>query len=125
MGGVLYVFSTEKGVVARTGRRIQAMYFVRQKLEELKNKVGGDTWPGGDLAETDPTWAGTEENWTSWELLTGDFGEGGKFEGQGRRYRVRNIDADTTFDSDNDGDATNDIDYKQVEVVVDWQEPAE
>lgn len=44
VGGVLFIFTTEKGAVTQTGRRVQAMDFVRQTLEQLKNEVGADTW---------------------------------------------------------------------------------
>lgn len=108
VGCVLLVFSTEKGVVEGTGRDMQAMNFAREKLEELKNEVRA-TWEnsGEPLDETDP-------GWTAWEALRGDFGPAGKFRGQGRRYKVRNINADGAGEP---------IDYKEVTVVVDWDEP--
>lgn len=116
VGGVLYIFATEKGVVARTGRRIEAMDFARQTLEELKNAVtagGTNAWPGGALAQTDAAW-GDPGVWNNWVGLSADSNLGSKFTGEGRRYRVQNIDPD------GDGE----IDYKQVQVVVDWGEPS-
>lgn len=108
VGCVLFVFSTERGVVEGSGRDIQAMNFARERLEELRNEVRA-TWenPGEPLKGTDPAW-------TAWQTLSGDYGPGGKFQGQGRRYKVRNIDADGAGES---------IDYKEVTVVVDWAEP--
>jgi len=123
VGGVLFIFSNEKGVVARTGRQIQALDFGQQTLEELKNEVDANVWPAGGLVETDADWSGdTAGDWTAWGALTGDLET--KFKGEGRRYRVRNIDGDPTYDSDGVGGTADDIDYKQVEVVVDWDEPA-
>jgi len=118
VGGVLYIFSTEKGIVARTGRQVVAMDFTCQQLEDLKNAVtagGADAWPGGTLDETDSAW-GDPGTWNAWEDLSGEFAWAGKFGGQGRRYRVQNIDADGAGEP---------VDYKQVQVVVDWDEPAE
>ncbi len=105
VGGMLYIFSTEKGVVARTGRQVQAMDFGRQTLEELKNEVGADTWPaGGRLA----VGVGITD-----ALDSGAFKD--KFFG-GRTYEVEDIDADGTGDP---------VDYKMATVTVSWEEPAE
>lgn len=51
VAGVLFVFSSEKAALERAGRRIQAMDFARQTLEQLKNEVRADTWdtPTNDL----------------------------------------------------------------------------
>lgn len=111
VGGVLYIFSTEKGVVARIGRQVQAVDFARQTLEELKNEVDADTWPntGGlgtvGVAITEPLSPGEPS----------DFRD--KF-GGAREYTVTNIDADgnTTYEYD---------EYKAVTVKVEWTEPAE
>jgi len=110
VGGLLLVFSMEKGVISRTGRRVQAMDFARQTLEQLKNAVGADTWPAsGDLS------SGTH-NSEGFLTLTGDFGPGGKFAGAGRSYIVTNMDPDSSG---------GDPDYKSVTVTVDWDEPAQ
>jgi len=102
VGGVLFIFTTEKGAVGHTGRRMQAMDFARQTLEQLKNKVGADTWDeaGQPL---------TVQDWTSYETLSGDFGT--VFSGQ-RRYRV---DPLTGVDSSTG--------YREVTVEVNWIEP--
>ena len=103
VGGILSVFSTEKGVVDRTGRRMQAMNFARQKLEELKNAVRADTWPNaGDLA------AGVDK--PAPIANGGDFTS--IFEGD-RKYTV------------NDVFVNGDTVYKSVTVTVSWTEPAE
>ncbi|GAG34459.1 unnamed protein product [marine sediment metagenome] len=107
VGGILLVFTTEKGVVSHTGRRVQAMDFTRQTLEQLKNAVGADTWPAaGDLS------SGTH-NSEGFLTLPGDFGPGGRFAGAGRSYTVNDV-----LDS-------GDIIYKSVTVTVDWSEPTE
>ncbi|MBN3037804.1 MAG: type II secretion system protein [Candidatus Omnitrophica bacterium] len=109
VGCVLFVFSSEKGAVEGTSRKMQAANFARQKLEVLRNQVRPQ-WdnPGELLEQTDP-------GWTGWENLSGgELGSGGKFQGLGRRYKVRNIDADGAGEP---------IDYKEVTVVVDWDEP--
>ena len=103
VGGVLFIFSTEKGVVAHTGRTMQAMDFARQTLEELKNDVGADTWPNaGDLA------AGVDKP----APITngGDFTS--IFEGD-RKYTV------------NDVVVNGDTVYKSATVTVNWTEPVE
>ena len=105
VGGILYIFSTEKGVVARTGRRVQAMDFSRQTLEELKNAVGADTWP-------DQGFLGTVGAAITDPLDAGAFAD--KFGGS-RSYEVVDIDVD--FDGTTD--------YKQVSVTIIWEEPAE
>lgn len=105
VGGVLYIFSTEKGVVARTGRQVQAMDFGRQTLEELKNAVGADTWP-------DQGFLGTVGAAITDPLDAGAFKE--KFLGT-RSYEVEDVDVD--FDGTTD--------YKKVSVTVTWEEPAE
>lgn len=108
VGGVLYIFSTEKGTVAWTGRRVQAMDFGRQTLEALKNEVGADTWPdAGDLAEV------TDKDVPLAPGEPSAFRE--KFTGT-RSYTVENINADSAGDP---------VDYKSVTVTVDWEEPAE
>ena len=126
VGGVLYVFSTEKGVVARTGRQVQAMDFARQTLEELKNAVSADTWPfsgtTGTPNSTRDDLGGLKADVTFTDTLdAGAFRD--KFFG-GRKYTVTNIDADTGVDAEGDGFPANDVDYKMVEVVVEWEEPA-
>lgn len=105
VGGVLFIFSIEKGAVTRTGRRMQAMDFARQTLEQLKNAVDANTWPnsgnlsGGEhTAETFLSLSGTEL--------------GDKFGGT-REYTV----------TDKNPDADAEIDYKEVTVTVDWTEP--
>ncbi|MCQ9208804.1 MAG: prepilin-type N-terminal cleavage/methylation domain-containing protein [Omnitrophica bacterium] len=104
VGGVLYIFSTEKGTIAWTGRRVQAMDFGRQTIESLKNEVDATTWEQAG----EPL---TLQGETTWESLSGDFGT--KFSGQ-RRYRVDSvpgIDPNTG--------------YRSVTITVDWSEPAE
>ncbi len=107
-GGVLYMFSTEKGIAARSGRQIRAMDFTRQTLEELRNAVGADTWPAtGNLSAG----AHTTEAFLS---LAGT--ELGDTFGGSREYQVADIDPDSS------GGAP---DYKSVTVTVNWTEPAE
>ena len=106
VGGVLFIFSTEKGVVARTGRRIQAMDFARQTLEELKDEVGADTWPtGGRLGIVGVA--------TPDLLPAGDFKD--VFNGS-RSYTVTDMDPNLSG---------GDPDYKSATVTVSWTEPAE
>lgn len=104
---ILYLFSTGKIVVSHTGRRIQAMDFARQTLEELRNAVSADTWPNtGDLAGGGPT---------SQPLSPSKLRD--NFSGT-REYTVTDIDAD--------GDTVyEDGEYKRVTVTVDWSEPSE
>lgn len=96
VGGILFVFSTEKGVVSHSGRRDEAMNFARQTLEELRNEVREDTWDTGNL----------RIHQTPWNSLSGDFGT--KFSGQ-RKYEVT---AGPALDA-----------YRAVTVTVDWTEP--
>ncbi|MBU4140989.1 MAG: type II secretion system GspH family protein [Candidatus Omnitrophica bacterium] len=104
-GGVLFIFSTEKGAVSRTGRRMQAMDFARQTLEQLRNKVGADTWPtGGDIS------AGTHTTEAFLSLSGTELGD--KFGGT-REYTV----------TDKNPDVDAGIDYKEVTVEVKWTEP--
>lgn len=105
VGSLLYVFATEKGIVARSGRGIQAMDFAIQTLEELKNEVRADTWEESNQPLT------VTSAWGSWENLSGDFYT--KFSGR-RHYRVDSVDG---IDP-NTG-------YRSVTVEVDWQEPSE
>ena len=49
VAGLLFVFSSEKAALERAGRRIQAMDFARQTLEQLKNEVRADRWDIGEL----------------------------------------------------------------------------
>ena len=122
VGGILFIFSTEKGVVARTGRQMIAVDLGQQTIEALKNEVGADIWLTGSLTAIGIATTVGQGEWTDWEALPGDLGD--KFAGQGKRYRVTNIDADLNYDSDNNADLEDDLDYKQVEVVVDWSEPS-
>ena len=102
VGLLLQVFSTESGVLDRTGRRMQAMDFARQKLEELKNAVDAQTWPNtGDLAAG----VGIAATLPDSELKD-------KFSGT-RTYTVTNMDIDGGG-----------LDYKRVSVTVDWSEPS-
>ena len=117
VGGILYLFSTEKVVISRTGRRVEAMNFARQTIEQLRNEVRDDTWLVGTLS------AGTHSTEAFLSLSGTELGD--KFPGQGRSYTVTDIDADSGFDSDGNGVKTDDIDYKKVTVTVDWTEPAE
>ena len=114
VGGLLFVFSTESGVVARIGRRMQAMDFARQTSEQLKNEVRADKWPGvvGDvLFGSDTGITHTTEAF----LPLGGSDLGDKFSGT-REY--------TVTDKDADGDGTyEDDEYKQVTVTVQWTEP--
>lgn len=112
VGGVLFVFSTEKISVAHTGRLIQAMYFPCQTLEHFRNEVGADTWPGGTLAEGGPT---------DDPLPNCDFKN--SF-GATRSYVIVDKDADAAVDSDQDGDFTNDVDYKEITVTITWSDPS-
>ena len=108
VGGILFIFSTEKGVVSRTGRKVQAMDFARQTLERLKNEVSAETWPvGGDLgqvgvATTDPILPGETYN---------EFRD--KFNAT-RSYIVTDVNPDG-----------GEVDYKSVTVTVGWKEPLE
>ncbi len=102
-GGVLYIFSMEKGTVSETGHRVEAMEFARQSLEDLNKEIGADTWPGGALtAEVDVD--------TSASLPEGDFKD--KF-GATRKHRITDMDPDHSGDPD----------YKSVTVTVNWTEP--
>lgn len=104
VGGILFVFSTEKGVVSRTGRKVQAMDFARQTLERLKNEVSAETWSaGGDLGQVGV--AITEP------LSAGEFRD--KFNAT-RSYIVTNVNPDG-----------GEVDYKSVTVTVEWEEPLE
>jgi len=47
VAGMLFIFSSEKAALERAGRRIQAMDFARQTLEQLKNEVRADNWDTG------------------------------------------------------------------------------
>jgi type II secretory pathway pseudopilin PulG len=114
VGGMLYIFTTERGAVAISGRNVQALDFAQQTLEELKNAVDANTYDTGALQETDADWDGADAgDWQTAPIPGGDLGPGGKFAGAGRSYRVR----------DKDVDLDNETDYKEVEVVVDWTEP--
>lgn len=107
VGALLFVFSTEKGVAARAGRRIQAMDFARQTLEELKNEVDANTWPNSGALKSAVGVAAT--------LPTSELKD--KFSGT-RSYTVTDIDADGE-------DGYEDDEYKQVTVTVSWTEPTE
>lgn len=99
VGCLLFVFSTGKFVVIRTGREVGAIGFARQSLERLKNEVREDTWNTGGL----------RIHVTGWQGLPGDFGS--TFSGR-RRYAVTEGPvADTS--------------YREVTVTVDWNEPLE
>ena len=119
VGSILYLFSTQEVVVARTGRRVEAMNFARQTIEQLKNEVRNDTWLVGTLS------AGTHTIASEAFLSLSGTELGDKFPGQGRTYTVTDIDADNTFNSDGIGGTNDDIDYKKVTVTVDWTEPSE
>ena len=114
VGGLLYVVTTEKVVVSRTGRKVQATEAARGILENLKNEVRADQWPG---ASGEPLEEGLEKfiGLTPGTELT-------KFSGQ-RKYIVNSVDADAAFDSDGDANPSNDRDYKSVTVTVWWIEP--
>ncbi|UCB57497.1 MAG: hypothetical protein JSV30_02640 [Candidatus Omnitrophota bacterium] len=100
--GVMVIFSTERAAVTGTGRRMQAMDFSRQTLEELKNAVSADTW--GEAGE--PL---TVQGWTNYEVLPGTFGT--NFSGR-RRYRVDSV-----------AGVNPSTGYRSATVEVDWQEP--
>jgi Tfp pilus assembly protein PilV len=102
VAAVLLVFITEEEAVARAGRRMQAIDFCRQTLEELRNSVGADTWPTNGLLATGGPYAHS--------LPLSELRD--KFSGT-RQYTVTDIDADI------DGE----IDYKSVTVTVTWQGP--
>ncbi len=113
VGGILFVFTTQVGVVSRTGRRIQTMNFARQTLEQLRNKVGADTWPAsGGLS------SGTHNSEAFLSLAGTGFGVGEPFGVTApaipRSYVVTDIDPDSSG---------GDPDYKSVTVTVDWAEP--
>jgi prepilin-type N-terminal cleavage/methylation domain-containing protein len=105
VAGVLYIFSAEKGVVARTGRRVIAMEDARRILETLRNKVNKDEdeeWPDGD------SWfEGTH---------TETIGSKALFNAT-RIYTVEDIDLDSPADGYPD--------YKKVTVTISWSEPTE
>lgn len=104
VAGLLFVFSSERAALERAGRRIQAMDFARQTLEQLKNEVRADTWLTGTLS------AGTHN--TEAFLSLSDYKLGYNFSGN-RWYEV----------TDRNPDADAEIDYKEVTVTVDWDEP--
>ena len=96
VAGVLFVFSSEKAALERAGRRIQAMDFARQTLEQLKNEVRADTWDAGGLRVHDD----------GWQALPGKFAA--NFSGR-RKYVVTSGPAAGS--------------YRCVTVTVDWVEP--
>jgi type II secretory pathway pseudopilin PulG len=109
VGGVLFVFGTEKVVTARTGRRVMAMDYAIQRLDILKNAVTATDWvnDSGALAETNPNWTPSPP-----EQIPSEFGDPARFNCR-RSYRVTNV-----------GPANN-PNYKQVEVKLEWDEPEE
>jgi len=115
VGGVLLVFPTEKKAVTIANRKLIALSYANEVTEELKNAVGADTWPNaGDL--------GAVVGVPNTRLLPA--GKLRDIFGGTRTYTVvENVDADPGFDSDGNGDPTDDIDYKKVEITVDWNEP--
>ena len=100
VAGVLLVFSSEKAALERAGRRIQAMDFARQTLEQLKNEVRADTW---DTATND-----LRIHTEAPQALPGKFGA--NFAAQ-RGYVVTA------------GPAPIADSYRIVTVTVDWSEP--
>jgi type II secretory pathway pseudopilin PulG len=101
VGALLSVFTTEKAGVIYTGRKIEAMDFARQTIEELKNAVDAGTWDGtGDLTP------GTHNAEAFLSLAGTEFGD---TLGATRSYDVV------------DGPAADS--YRKVTVIVDWNEP--
>lgn len=109
VAGVLYVFSIEKGVVARMGRQVIALEEARKPLESLKNEVGADQWPG--TSDADALFAGTGTYTHNFTVNHSQL-----FNPSGR-YVVEDIDLDSPPDGYPD--------YKRVTVTVDWDEPTE
>ena len=76
--GIFASFLTAKRYVNRSTRRILALNFARQKLEELRTEVRQDTWDSGGLKVTGSgVWTPADG-----ETLPGDFGS----IWQGKRY---------------------------------------
>lgn len=99
--GIFASFIAAKKYTARTGRRIMALNFTRQKLEQLRQYVRKDTW-GASLNNLlwDP-----DETSASPRTLSGAFGS----TWVGRRYY-------TTA-------AVSGQNYRDVTVTVSWSEP--
>lgn len=49
--GLLATFSSQRSTVKRSQRQVQAAYYGRQVLEELRSKVDQRNWDSGDLQE--------------------------------------------------------------------------
>lgn len=110
VGGVLYIFSTEKGTIAWTGRRVQAMDFGRQTLERLKNEVGADTWT--TTAFVDGTY--TDQDLDAASEFKTKFPWGGNPANTMREYTISTVPGIPPANG-----------YKQVSVTIRWEEPAE
>ena len=107
VAGMLFIFASEKAALERAGRRIQAMDFARQTLEQLKNEVRADTWLTGTIS------AGTH-NTEAFLSLSG-YKLGDSFNAA-REFTITDIDIDSSG---------GDPDYKSITVAVDWVDPSE
>ena len=74
--GIFASFIAAQGYSANAKRRIVAVNFARQKLEELRPEVRQDTWNTGGLKIT---------AWTPYEPLPATL------PGDGRRYQVESV----------------------------------
>lgn len=108
VAGMLVLFVAGRRSVGLAGRKVQALDFARDAIEELKGRVGGDLWPPPDGPDTYLNDTGGAQ--IVYLLPPGDFRD---TLGGNRTYTVEDWDVD--------GD--NITDYKNVTVTVTWFEP--
>ena len=98
VAGIFASFIASQRYVATAKRRIVAVNFARQKLEELRPYVRQDTWTNS----TNPLYSPDETSATP-RILPGDFGT----QWGGKRYYTVNTSGT----------------YRPVNVTVTWSEP--
>ena len=106
--GILASFIAAEHFVERSGRRITAFNFARQKLEQLKPYVRENTW--ADPPNCDPdlnglaltsnlncvSYSPSELIWTDWKNIPGDFGNPSTWNGR-RRIKVEAGGGSSTY----------------------------
>lgn len=133
--GTFVLLGSASQLSNRRSHRYEVFEYASQTLDTLKDYVSADTTnsfyelTGDDPGPTCP--GGGVNRYALEELpIAGDQHchplPAGTLENQlggERTYIIEDIDLSAIFDTDNDGDPTNDMDLKRITVTIDWTEP--
>ncbi len=117
VGGLLCSFLMGKQAAGRARRNSAALELTRDVIEYIRDEVDADLWHPNAEQELSNGLHTTEP------FLEMGATELGSVFGGSREYRVQWYDADSTVDTDGDGNSANDRDFKGVTVRVVWSEP--